>query len=154
MKEEIKVVRYTEDRIPDVIEYELQLRAEEDVWGWEIDEKYKQSVKDSFRDKRFENSLSLLAYVDGKVAGRIDAALLPSRFDGSVKAYLDWICVIKSHRHKGVGQALMNELRKLLKAEGIDTLIGLTASNDEAQSFYRAVPDSVMRDTGIWIDIK
>ena len=154
MKEEIKVVRYTEDRIPDVIEYELQLRAEEDVWGWEIDEKYKQSVKDSFRDKRFDNSLSLLAYVDGKVAGRIDAVLLPSRFDGSIKAYLDWICVIKSYRHKGVGQALMNELRRLLKDEGIDTLIGLTASNDEAQSFYRAVPDSVMRDTGIWIDIK
>ena len=30
----------------------------------------------------------------------------------------------------------------------------LKKSNDEAQRFYRAVPDSVMRDTGIWIDIK
>ena len=35
-----------------------------------------------------------------------------------------------------------------------DTLIALTASNDEAQSFYKSVPDSSMHDTGIWIDIK
>ena len=154
MKKEIKIVPYTKELIPDVIDFELRLRQEEDVWCWDIDDTYKQTVKDSFDDKRFDNSLSLLAYVDGKVTGRIDAVLLPSRFDGTVKAYLDWICVIKSCRHKGVGQALLSELRAILKAEGVDTLIGLTASNDEAQSFYRAVPDSSMRDTGIWIDIK
>ena len=79
---------------------------------------------------------------------------LKKYFDGSVKAYLDWICVLKSARHKGVAQALMNEMRSRLKSEGIDTLIALTASNDEAQSFYKAVPDSSMHDTGIWIDIK
>lgn len=62
--------------------------------------------------------------------------------------------MLKSARHKGVAQALMNEMRGRLKAEGIDTLIALTASNDEAQSFYKAVPDSSMHDTGIWIDIK
>ena len=97
----IEVVQYTEERIPDVIEYELQLRAEESDWGWEINDEYKKAVKDSFKDKRFDNSLSLLAYVDGRVAGRIDAALIPSHFDGSVKAYLDWICVIKSYRQIG-----------------------------------------------------
>ena len=42
---------------------------------------------------------------------------------------------------------------KALKEEGIDTLVGLTASNGEAQSFYKSVPNSIMRDTGIWIDI-
>ena len=62
--------------------------------------------------------------------------------------------MLKSARHKGVAQALMNEMRSRLKAEGVDTLIGLTASNDEAQRFYKSVPDSFMRDTGIWIDIK
>ena len=92
--------------------------------------------------------------MDGQVVGRIDVVRIPSHFDGSVKAYLDWICVLKSARHKGVAQALMNEMRSRLKAEGIDTLIALTASNDEAQSFYRSVPDSSMHDIGIWIDIK
>ena len=139
--EERKIELYTKEKIPDVLAFERQLRAEEDVWGWEIDDAYLKSVTDSFEDSRFKNAISLLAYMDGQV-------------DGSVKAYLDWICVLKSARHKGVAQALMNEMRSRLKSEGIDTLIALTASNDEAQSFYRSVPDSSMHDIGIWIDIK
>ena len=34
------------------------------------------------------------------------------------------------------------------------TSIALTASNEEAQSFYRSVPDSEMKDIGIWINIR
>lgn len=71
-----------------------------------------------------------------------------------VKAYLDWICVLKSCRHQGAAQKLLSTLRDTLKQLGVDTLIGLTASNDEAQRFYKAVTDSEMRDIGIWIDIK
>ena len=103
---------------------------------------------------RFDNAISFLAYVDGLVAGRIDAVLLPSHFDGSVKAYLDWICVIKSYRHQGIAQALLAELKQHLKEKGITTLIALTASNDEAQRFYRSIPDSEMKDTGIWMNIE
>lgn len=33
-------------------------------------------------------------------------------------------------------------------------LIALTAANEEAQRFYKSVTDSMMRDIGIWIDIK
>ena len=151
--EEIKIELYTKERIPDVVAYEKQLRAEEADWGWEIDDAYVKSVTESFQDPRFLNSISLLAYIGEQVVGRIDVVRIPSHFDGSVKAYLDWICVIKSYRHHGVAQALMNELRKQLKERGITTLIALTASNEEAQRFYRAVPDSLLRDTGIWIDI-
>ena len=152
--EKIKIELYTKERIPDVLAFEKQLRAEEDVWGWEIDDAYIKSVTDSFDDPRFNNAVSLLAYIGEQVVGRIDVVRIPSYFDGTVKAYLDWICVLKSARHKGVAQALMNEMRSRLKSEGIDTLIALTASNDEAQSFYKTVPDSSMHDTGIWIDIK
>ena len=152
--EGIKIVQYTREQIPDVVAFEKQLRVEEDVWGWEIDDAYIKSVTDSFDDPRFQNALSLLAYFGEQVVGRIDVVRIPSYFDGTVKAYLDWICVLKSARHKGVAQALMNEMRSRLKAEGIDTLIALTASNDEAQRFYKSVPDSSMHDVGIWIDIK
>ncbi|QUC66545.1 GNAT family N-acetyltransferase [Aristaeella hokkaidonensis] len=152
--EEIKIELYTKEKIPDVVAFEKQLREEEDVWGWEIDDAYIKSVTDSFKDPRFKNALSLLAYLGEQVVGRIDVVRIPSYFDGTVKAYLDWICVLKSARHKGVAQALMKEMRSRLKAEGIDTLIALTASNDEAQRFYKSVPDSSMHDIGIWIDIK
>lgn len=152
-KEKMEIKQYTKERIPDVLRFERDLRAEEDFWGWEIDEKYIADVTASFENPAFSNSLSLLAYVDGRVVGRIDCALIPSHFDGSVKAYLDWICVIKSYRHRGVAQALMAALRTELKARGLDTLVGLIASNEGAQRFYRHLPNAEIRDEGIWIDL-
>lgn len=151
---DIKIEKFTKERIGDVLQFEKDIRAEEDFWGWDIDEKYVRDVTRSFEAPEFRNALSFLAYADGKVVGRIDASLIPTHFDGSMKAYLDWICVVKSCRHYGVAQALMNRLRGELKELGIETLIGLIASNEEAQRFYRSLPDAVIRDEGIWIDIK
>ena len=150
----IEIKPFEKERIGDVLEFERMLREEEDVWGWEIDDAYVASVTASFDDPAFRDCVSLLAYVDGRVVGRIDAALLRSRFDGSVKAYLDWICVVKSYRHRGIAQALLGALRSDLREKDIDTLIALTAANEEAQRFYKAIPDSEMHDVGIWIDIK
>ena len=149
----MKIVRYTKDQIDNVIKFELDLRKEVPDWGWEINEDYIKDVKNSFENPRFNNSISFLAYLDDKVVGRIDASLIPSHFDGGIKAYLDWICVLKSYRHQGVGQALMKNLRETLRKEfNIDTLIGLIASNDEAQRFYKSLENSMIRDQGIWID--
>lgn len=149
----LKVVRYTKDKIPDVLEFERRLREEEDFWGWEINDDYIQAVERSFDDRAFADSISLLAYEDDAVIGRIDSTMIASHFDGTKKAYLDWICVIKSCRHRGVAQRLLEALREILKNYHIDTLIALTASNEEAQRFYKNVPNSKMRDIGIWIDI-
>ena len=149
----MEVKHYTKDRIPDVLQFERNLRSEENLWGWEIDEKYIADVTASFENPAFANSLSLLAYMDGKVVGRIDSTRICSHFDGSTKAYLDWICVIKSYRHQGIAQTLMQTLRKELKEQGIDTLIGLIDSNEDAQRFYRNLPSSEIKDEGIWIDL-
>ena len=151
---DIAIKTFTIDRFDDVIRFENDLREEEDVWGWEIDDKYISAVKESFKNKTFDDCICLLAYIDGKVVGRIDASMIKTRFDGSVRAYLDWICVLKSYRHKGVAQSLLKELCNVLKERGITSLVGLTAANEEAQKFYRSIPNSFMRDIGIWIDIK
>ena len=148
----MEIKPYTAEQIDDVVSFEKALRQEDAYWGWEIDEAYLQKVTQSFQNPRFQYSISLLAYMVGKVVGRIDSTLVCSHFDGS-KAYLDWICVIKSYRHKGVAQMLLEELRKQLKELGVETLIALTASNEESQRFYKKVPNSEMRDIGIWIDI-
>ena len=144
---------YTKELIPDVLDFERRLREEESFWGWEIDEAYIESVVRSFDDPAFDRCVSLLAYAQESVVGRIDANLIYSRFDGSVKAYLDWICVVKSSRHQGAAQALMNALREELKRRGVKTLVGLIAVNEEAQRFYRALPGAMIRDEGIWIDV-
>ena len=150
----LEIKRYTKDKIPDVVDFENRLREEENFWGWEINDAYIQAVEKSFDDSAFADSVSLLAYDKGIVVGRIDSTMIASHFDGSKKAYLDWICVKKSYRHKGIAQRLLEALREALKERQIDTLIALTASNEEAQRFYRSVPNSEMRDIGIWIDIK
>lgn len=149
----LQVVPYTRAELPDVLAFERRLREEEEDWGWEIDDAYIARVKKSFEGDTFRDALSFLAYRDGQVVGRIDSTLIRSRFDGSTKAYLDWICVVRSYRHRGVGQALLETLRRELKQRGIDTLIALTAADEEAQRFYKSVPNSLMRDVGIWIDI-
>lgn len=149
----VEIKRFTQACIDDVIDFELRLRQEENFWGWEINDQYIADVQKSFEDEKFAHSLSLLAYVDEKVVGRIDSTLICSHFDGSVKAYLDWICVLKSCRNQGVAQRLLQELRKALRAEyGVDTLIALMAGNSEAQRFYRSVEGTMIRDEGIWID--
>ena len=149
----IQVLPYTRERIKDVLDFERRLREEEDFWGWEIDGAYIAAVEKSFSDPRFAHSVSLLAYTGGKVAGRIDSTLICSHFDGSVNAYLDWLCVLKSQRHRGVAQALMAELRRRLKEIGADKLIGLIALNQEAQRFYRSIENAKIHDEGIWIDL-
>ena len=151
--ENLQIVPYTLERVEDVLDFERRLREEEDFWGWDIDDTYIASVRQSFQDPRFANALTLLAYRDGQVVGRIDATLICTRFDGSVKAYLDWICVLKSQRHRGTAQALMAGLRRRLKEAGADTLIGLIAANPEAQRFYRSLEGAKIQDEGIWIDL-
>jgi len=150
---EIRIEPYTLANIEDVLAFERQLRLEEDGWGWEIGDAYEEAVRKSFADGRFDPSISLLAYDGERVVGRIDSALIFSHFEGCVNAYLDWICVLKSCRHAGVAQALMNALRERLRAQGVRTLVGLAAQNEEAQRFYRSLEGALLRDEGIWIDL-
>ena len=140
--------------VPLVIGFELELRRQEpDTYFWEPDESYKAQLEQSFDDERFNNAMSFIAVRDGKVIGRIDASVISSRSDAAcVSAYLDWICVLKSERHFGVAQELLNALRAECKERGVSVLIALIASNDEAQRFYKSVENASMHETGIWID--
>lgn len=148
----MNIIPYTQDLLPAVLDFERRLRDEEPFFFWDIGEAYQKAVSGSFSDPRFDLCLSYLAMeADGRIVGRIDCTLLPSRFDGSVKAYLDWICVLKNRRHKGVAQALMTALRAELKGRGVDTLIALIAGNPEAQRFYRSLEGAEIKDEGLWL---
>ncbi len=149
----MEIKRFTKNRIDDVIQFELALRKDENFWTPDIDDNYLMDIRNSFEDQKFRNSVSLLAYINGIVVGRIDSALICSHFDGSVKAYLDWICVLKDFRHKKIAQSLLAELRKVLKNEyKVDTLIALIADNYDAQKFYRSIEGTGVHDEGIWIE--
>ena len=141
--------------IQKVIEFEYELRKQEpDTYYWEPDDNYVKQLEESFSDERFNTAVSLVAYKDDRVVGRIDASLISSRSDASCfSAYLDWICVLKSERHNKVAQALLDGLRKELKKQDVGLLIALMANNEEAQRFYNNVENASIHDTGIWMDI-
>lgn len=48
----------------------------------------------------------------------------------------------------------MTRLRQELKQIQVSTLIGLIAANEESQRFYRHLDEAMIRDEGVWIDIK
>jgi ribosomal protein S18 acetylase RimI-like enzyme len=150
----ISIKLFEKDNIGDVVRFENDLREQEPgCFNWDIGEEYVSAILNSFSDAAFKNSISLLAYEGENIVGRIDTTLIASHFDGSFKAYLDWICVLKSHRHRGVAQSLLSAARRELKKYGVYTLIALIANNDESLSFYRAIEGAVIRDEGIRIDI-
>ena len=146
---------FEKDDIDGVMAFEQELRRQEpDTYYWDPDEAYKKQLEQSFADPRFNTAISFLAVKVGAVIGRIDASLISSRSDAACfSAYMDWICVLKSERHKHVAQALLDALRAECKRQGVAVLIALMASNDEAQRFYKSVEAASMHDTGIWIDI-
>ena len=151
----LEIKRFEKRDIRKVIAFETELRKQEpDTYFWEPDETYQRQLEKSFDDPRFNTALSFIALRDDHVIGRIDASLISSRSDASCfTAYLDWICVLKSERHKQTAQALLHALRAECKKQGVGLLIALTAQNEEAQRFYRKVEHASMHDTGIWIDI-
>lgn len=151
----IIVKMFEKEDIQKVIEFEYELRKQEpDTYYWEPDDNYVKQLEESFSDERFNTAVSLVAYKDDRVVGRIDASLISSRSDASCfSAYLDWICVLKNERHNQVAQALLDGLRKELKKQDVGLLIALMANNEEAQRFYNNVENASIHDTGIWMDI-
>ena len=114
----IKIEKYTKEHIEAVVSFEKELRRQEpNTYYWDIDEQYISNIKSSFEDSRFtDTAISLLAYQDDRVIGRIDASIVYTHFDGTVyEAYLNWICVLKEERHKGVAQLLLHSLKSVLK---------------------------------------
>lgn len=151
----ISVEPFTEDKIDGVMEFERELRAQEpDTFFMDAGEGYRELLKDSFSDGRFANALSLLAYKEGRVVGRIDAAIIAARSDARCGcAYLDWICVLKKERHRQIAQLLLKELRRELKERNVETLIAVMAHNPESLSFYRAVENASIHDEAVWMDL-
>ena len=151
-----EIKKFEKEDIRKVIAFEQELRKQEpDTYYWEPDETYAGNLERCFDDPLFNTAMSFIALKNGCVIGRIDASLIASRSDASCcSAYLDWICVLKSERHRQVAQALLDALKAECKKRGAGILIALMANNEEAQRFYRSVKDASVHDTGIWIDIK
>lgn len=147
----ITIEYFTEDKIQDVIQYEKEFRQLEDSL---IDEnKLMLDLLRSFDDTRFDLAYSLLAYQDHKIIGRIDASILPTRYDGMIHAYLENISVLKYKRHQGIAQMLLKALKAKLKEESVDMMIAIMSNPIETRRFYQSIEGVLIYDSIVMIPI-
>ena len=151
----IDIKRFEKEDIDKVIAFEKELRRQEpDIYFWDIDDDYKVRVSNSFDDEGFDNALSFLAIDGNNVIGRVDVSLIVSRCSGVIDtAYLDWICVLKSRRHEGIGQTMIDHVKRHLREKGITSFIVLTSENEEAKRYYDAMEKDATLMRALWFDL-
>ena len=138
-------IMLTVDNIDMLVEFEINARiSETDVFIEKFDEaKFKNQTLDALINPLFSSAKCLMCADDtGNIIGRLDLTLLPSlAFGGDLRAYIDWIYVLKNRRNKGVARFLLSQAEVILKQLGVSEYFLITAENDEAGKFYRGLKD-------------
>ncbi|MDE6167267.1 MAG: GNAT family N-acetyltransferase [Acetatifactor sp.] len=133
--------RLNENNVDDYIAYlKTAMHEEPDMMTAEkVDE---QGIKSRISDPFFTKTTSVLAMKKGKVVGRIEYHFYGCMQDGYRMAYVDWVYVLKAHRHKGIAQMLFAELEKDCKKHNIDQYYLIRATNEAADRFYKNFQDA------------
>ena len=108
-----------------------------------------QGIKSRISDPFFTKTTSVLAREKGKVVGRIEYHFYGCMQDGYRMAYVDWVYVLKAHRHKGIAQMLFAELEKDCKKHNIDQYYLIRATNEAADRFYKNFQDAALNEAPI-----
>ena len=93
-----------------------------------------------YMERSLSNSLNYLivAELDGDVAGFLLAHALQRLKQDSYKMFIYEIDVAKEQRRKGVGTALINHVREIIRKEPImSAFVFTTYSNEGAVEFYK-----------------
>jgi ribosomal protein S18 acetylase RimI-like enzyme len=84
------------------------------------------------------DNIFLLAYKDNKMAGMVSAYRLQRMDDKKAELFFYEIGVKKEFRRKGIGRALIEELKKISKVMGGEEMFVLTnKSNIPAMNLYK-----------------
>ena len=123
------------DNVEDYIAYlKIAMSEEPDMMTTEkIDE---QGIKKRILDPFFCRTTSILAKENGKVVGRIEYHFYGCMQDGYKMAYVDWVYVLKSYRHKGIAQMLFGEFERDCARNNINQYYLIRATNEDANKFY------------------
>lgn len=95
-------------------------------------------IRSRVLDPFYQNTVSILAMDDGTVLGRIEYHFYGCMQDGYRMAYVDWVYVLKEHRHKGIAQALFRVFEDECRMHKIDQYYLIRAENSDADKFYKS----------------
>ena len=136
------------DNIDEYIDYlKIALSEEPDMMTTDVlDEK---GLRIRIDDPFFNKTTSILAKAEGKVVGRIEYHFYGCIQNGHKMAYVDWVYVLKSWRHKGIAQRLFVEFEKDCKMHDINQYYLIRATNENADRFYKNFVDVELSDAPI-----
>lgn len=125
----------SQDNIEDYIAYlRIAMSEEPDMMTAEIIDE--PGIKSRIQNPFFNRTTSILAKENSKVVGRIEYHFYGCMQDGYKMAYVDWVYVLKSYRHKGIAQMLFAEFEKDCVRKDIDQYYLIRATNENANRFY------------------
>lgn len=134
------ILMLTELNLDKLVQFEKRARASEpDIFIHEFDEvKFKNETLNAIKNPLFSSARCLMcADARGDVVGRIDFSILSSfAFGGELRAYVDWVYVLKECRHRGIAQFLFEKMESVLTELSISEYFLITAENEDAQRFY------------------
>jgi len=129
-----------------LIDFEKKARiSEAEIFLDDFDEgKFRDETLNALQNPHFASARCLMCVDEtGSVLGRLDFSMLSSfAFGGDLRAYVDWVYVLKEHRHKGIAQFLFKKMEAYLTTQDTDEYFLLAAENDEAQRFYRSLENT------------
>ena len=134
--------------IDKLIDFEKKARlSEPEVFISDFDEQsFRASTLAALGSPRFASARCMMCVLEAEVVGRLDFVMLPSlAFGGDLRAYVDWVYVLKGHRHKGIARFLFGEMEACLKAEGASEFFLAAAENEDAQRFYRSIHEATIK---------
>lgn len=100
------------------------------------------AVKERLRDPFYQSKRSVLAIENGEAVGRIEYHFYGCLQDGYRMAYVDWVYVLRSHRHQGVAQGLFREFERDCTDNDIDQYYLIRATNEGADRFCKKFSDA------------
>jgi len=135
------------ENLDKLVEFEKMARVSEpDTFLDELDsEKFRNETFTALQNLNYSSARCMLCLddTDGNIIGRLDFSILSSfAFGGDLRAYIDWVYVLKDYRHKGVARFLFKHMEEHLTLLGINEYFLIAAENQEAQSFYHSINDS------------
>ena len=95
-------------------------------------------IRNRIADPFFQRTTSILAIENEKVIGEIEFHFYGCIQDGYKMAYVDWVYVLPSYRHRGIAQNLFKEFEKECAAMEINQYYLICSKEKEADKFYRS----------------
>ena len=137
-----------QDNMEDYIAY-LKIAMSEEPNMMTAEKMDEQGIKARILNPFFNSTISILAKVNGKVVGRIEYHFYGCIQDGYKMAYVDWVYVLKSYRHRGIAQRLFAEFEKDCSRKNIDQYYLIRATNEGANRFYEKFESAELSEVPI-----